>query len=247
LSFGIPKGIVTSIGSLFSGIGGIELGLENVGLGPVRWQSEIDPFCLGILKKHWPDVPKHGDIRQLSNPEKVDIVCGGAPCQDLSDAARGRNVGLEGERSGLVFEMLRIIEEVGPRWAILENVDGAAYKRWVPVVRSGLGRIGYSSLPVRLRAFDLGGPYKGSRVFLLATADGESKSALAKHGQMAFLSAVARTRRENWGQPSPRALGVADGVPRRMDRLRVVGNSVSPPFAEVVGRMILTLSELVDS
>jgi DNA (cytosine-5)-methyltransferase 1 len=89
-----------TVGSLFSGIGGIELGLEATGGFRTIWQVEINPYCRCILEKHWPEVPKYGDITRLSSDdlERPDLLAGGFPCQDLSTA--GLRAGLSGSRSG---------------------------------------------------------------------------------------------------------------------------------------------------
>ena len=99
-----------TFGSLFSGIGGMDLGLERAGM-VCRWQVEINTFCQMILTKHWPDVPKYADIRTVggSNLEKVDLVAGSFPCQPYSIAGKRR--GKEDDRY-LWDEMLRIIREV---------------------------------------------------------------------------------------------------------------------------------------
>ena len=111
-----------TVGSLFSGIGGFDLGLERAGF-QIKWQCEIDSFCLKVLQKHWPDVPKYGDIRQLTGDElgTVDVVVGGFPCQPFSSAGQRR--GTADDRY-LWPEMLRIISEIKPRWIIGENVGG---------------------------------------------------------------------------------------------------------------------------
>src|SRR6476659_6413437 len=87
-------------GSLFAGIGGMDLGLERVGM-QCAWQVEIDEFCRKVLAKHWPDVPKFNDVKECGryNLEPVDLICGGFPCQDISNA--GKRVGIDGERCGL--------------------------------------------------------------------------------------------------------------------------------------------------
>ena len=106
------------IGSLFAGIGGFELGLERAISGSETiWQVEREPFCQKVLKKHWPNATIYDDVRTVGshNLESVDILCGGFPCQDISTAGKGK--GLEGEKSGLWFEMLRIISELRPRVA----------------------------------------------------------------------------------------------------------------------------------
>ncbi len=229
------------IGSLFSGIGGIELGLERAGLGETVWQAESSKSCRRVLRKHWPDVPCYGDVRQIdASAPPVDVLCGGPPCQDLSDAGTNHNRrGLGGERSGLAFEMLRIIKATRPNWVIWENVDGAARQRWVPQVRRALFEFDYASVSIRVRACDLGAPHKGSRIFVVATTDMQGESASSLHGAVARLPELTSACRKDWGQPSSSALGMDDGVPRRMDRLKQCGNSVVPVCAELIGRMIL--------
>nr|WP_062266923.1 DNA (cytosine-5-)-methyltransferase [Endozoicomonas arenosclerae] len=107
---------------LFSGIGGFSLGLERAGMKTIAF-CEIEPYCRKVLKKHWPDVPIFEDIKELTAddlPEYPDVICGGFPCQDLSGA--GRQDGIEGSRSGLYTEMLRLVSECRPKYTIFENV-----------------------------------------------------------------------------------------------------------------------------
>jgi len=110
-----------TFGSLFTGIGGFDLGLERAGW-ECRWQVENDKFCNQVLEKHWPDVKRYGDIKDVEHPESVDLICGGFPCQDLSVA--GKRAGLGGDRSGLFWEFIRIIKESSPPWILIENVPG---------------------------------------------------------------------------------------------------------------------------
>lgn len=111
------------LGSLFAGIGGFDLGFERVGF-ETKWQVEIDPFCNKILERHFPKAKRYGDIIKLdpAELEKVDVITGGFPCQDLSVA--GKRKGLSGERSGLFYELKRIIAGVRPAWFVVENVPG---------------------------------------------------------------------------------------------------------------------------
>jgi DNA (cytosine-5)-methyltransferase 1 len=108
-------------GSLFSGIGGFDTGFEQAGMECV-WQVEIDKDCQRVLAKHWPDVARFDDVSKVGQLPAVDVICGGFPCQDLSVA--GKRKGLAGERSGLWFEFLRIIDRNKPRWIVIENVPG---------------------------------------------------------------------------------------------------------------------------
>lgn len=111
------------VGSLFSGIGGFDLGLERAGF-QIVWQVESDPFCQRVLNKHWPHVTCGSDVREWSGDghESVDLLVGGFPCQDLSVA--GKRKGLAGERSGLFCEIVRIAQAIKPTWGLFENVPG---------------------------------------------------------------------------------------------------------------------------
>lgn len=112
-----------TFGSLFSGIGGFDLGFERAGMRCL-WQCEINEQCRSVLRKHWPEVPINTDVTTLNatNAVRPDLICGGFPCQDLSVA--GRRAGLAGERSGLFFELMRIVDELAPAWVCIENVPG---------------------------------------------------------------------------------------------------------------------------
>ena len=104
-----------TFGSLFSGIGGMDLGLERAGM-ECRWQVEIDPFCNRVLEKHWPHVRRYGDIRTFgAELERVDLIAGGFPCQDVSIAGLKRGI-TEDSRSGLWSEFARIIGEQIGAW-----------------------------------------------------------------------------------------------------------------------------------
>lgn len=233
-----------TIGSLFSGVGGLELGLERAGLGPVAWQAESDPWCRRVLAKHWPEATRYEDVRDVDHSaERVELICGGFPCQDLSDASRGRGRGIDGPRSGLWRELLRVVHVLRPRWVVVENVAGAAARRWVPVLRVQLHAAGYACLPVVVSAAAVGAPFTGDRVFL-AAADREGEPAGAVDAKVAELSPPAGSLRQDWGSPSARALGAPDGLPGGLDgrRVRALGNAVVPQVAEVIGRAIMEAS-----
>ena len=159
-----------TIGSLFSGIGGLELGLEMAGLGPVIWQAETDEDCRGWLADRWPDAVRYSDVRDLdADTPRPWLMCGGFPCQDLS-VANQIPKGLDGAKSGLWTEYRRAIAAIRPRWVVVENVF--AIKRWLPFVLRDLHDIGYPSLPVRLRACEVGAWHERSRCFVLACDGG---------------------------------------------------------------------------
>jgi len=157
---------------LFAGIGGIGRGLEQTGGFKVIGSVEIDEFCNQVRRRHHPDEPQWGDIREFPPPGydgRPDVICGGSPCQDLSCA--GKRAGLAGERSGLFHEMLRIVGELQPRWVIWENVRGAFSSnggRDFLAVLYAFHDAGYDAEWCCLRASDFGYPHGRARVFLVA-------------------------------------------------------------------------------
>jgi DNA-cytosine methyltransferase len=156
-------------GSLFSGIGGIELGLEWAGF-ETSWQVEIDPFCNKVLAKRWPNVPRFLDVKSVGkhNLKPVDIISGGFPCQDLSVGAGGKERGLDvGDRSILWFEYARIVRELRPSWVLVENVPNLKNKGADRVI-DDLEGAGYSCWASVVGAELFGAPFKRQRVFILA-------------------------------------------------------------------------------
>lgn len=155
-----------SIGSLFSGIGGLEIALERIGFGPVIWQAESDPYARAVLAKNWPGVHCYEDVRNIDETAQVPtIICGGFPCQDLSIA--GRQAGIGAERSGLWWEFRRIVRKLRPQYVAIENV-AHSWRKWLPVVRRSLWKVGYASLPIRVSAAEAGAWHERARVFVLA-------------------------------------------------------------------------------
>lgn len=136
-----------TVGSLFSGIEGFGLGFEQAGF-EVKWQVEKEPFCIAVLKTHFPNVERYYEIKDCGIGRKhklgaVDIVTAGFPCQDLSVA--GKRAGLAGTRSGLFWEAIRIVGELRPTWLVLENVPGLFSSndgRDFAVVLRELGKLG---------------------------------------------------------------------------------------------------------
>ncbi len=153
--------------SLFSGIGAHDLGLERAGMRTVAF-CESDPWCRAVLSKHWPGVPCFPDVRRLAGrdvPGPVDLVTGGFPCQDISVAGKGE--GLDGARSGLWFEYLRIVSELRPAWVLAENVP-ALRSRGFDTVAAGLEAEGYAVWTVVVGAWAVGAPHRRERVWIVA-------------------------------------------------------------------------------
>lgn len=229
-----------TIGSLFSGIGGLELGLEQAGWGPVLWQAERDPFALSVLARHWPDARRYADVRDVdATAAPVDIVCGGFPCQDLSTANVRARVGLAGARSGLWAEFARVVGVLRPRFVVVENVAGP-WREWLPVVRGDLWRLGYPSVPLHLSTADVGAPHHRERIFVVADADPEGESLRALDAEVARVCADAGRSRGPWRHPFAGPVRLAHGVSPGMGAVRAYGNAVAPTLAEALGRALLT-------
>lgn len=238
------------IGSLFSGIGGLELGLERAGLGRVVWQVEIDPDRRAVLARHWPTAARFSDVRLVSACRHVsvtdnalnyvEVICGGFPCQDLSDASRGRGGGLDGRRSGLWRELIRIVDEIEPKIVVVENVGGAAARKWLPALRRTLHVLGYRTRAIRVDAADVGAPHARARVFVVGYADAKAQPAGALDVEVAGLRTFATLGR-HWRESKPSTLRMADGILGGLDarRLEMLGDAVVPDMAELVGRVVL--------
>ena len=156
---------------LFSGIGGFSLGLERAGMRTVAF-CEIDPYCRAVLAKHWPSVHCYSDIRELTATRliadvwhRIEVICGGFPCQDISLAGKG--AGLAGERSGLWSEYARLIREIRPRYAIVENVS-ALLTRGLEQVLGDLAAIGYDAEWHCMPASYVGAPHRRDRIWIIA-------------------------------------------------------------------------------
>ena len=188
-----------TIGSLFAGIGGLELGLEWAGLGQVAWQVEIDPFCREVLAARWPDARRYEDVRTVdASVGAVGVLCGGFPCQDVSVAGKG--AGLDGARSGLWFEFRRIAELLRPAAVVVENTAGLV-GRGLDIVVGGLSDLGYAVEGTRIRASDLGAPHRRERVFLVGVVT-EAAARLPLHVPPT-AGGVAQRPRIRWPLSGP--------------------------------------------
>lgn len=242
-------GAVVKLGSLFSGIGGFELGLERSipGLKTI-WQVENNKFCRKILKKHWPNSILFDDVKTVGkhNLPVPDMLCAGWPCQDLSVA--GYQGGIYAKRSGLWWESFRIIGELRPRIVVLENVANL-FSLGIREVLGSLASIGYDSEWTIIPAGGPGGvgaPHLRKRVFIVSyTMQGEilqqqesdgggnSSSISSRHG--------AGKGASYWETNNAPSLicGVDHGIPNRLERCKVLGNSIVPQCSEWIGKQIL--------
>ncbi len=265
---------------LFSGIGGFALAARWVGWETVGF-CEINPYCQKVLKKHWPKVPIYDDIKTYTGTAgTADIITGGFPCQDISSAGKG--AGIDGERSGLWTDLARIIGEVQPRYAVLENVStllSGDSGRWFQRVLGDLASIGYDCEWHCIPASAIGAPHRRDRVWIIAypvrsrvranaraqsrtetectELQQENRQALPNdaetirqamahttgrrwnNGQRRLQSQILQTSRDSYyWNAEPNVGRVANGVPRRVDRLRGLGNAIVPQIAEIIFRAI---------
>lgn len=154
------------IGSLFSGIGGLDLACEDAFNGRTVWQVERDPYCQQVLAARWPEARRFDDVTTVTadHLDAIEVLCAGFPCQDLSVA--GKRAGLDGKRSGLYAEVLRITSELSPRFVVLENVP--ALMEYRERVHDDLEALGYGTIWQVCHASDVGAPHRRRRVFVLA-------------------------------------------------------------------------------
>ena len=151
-------------GSLFSGIGGFELGAEMAGIDTL-WNCEIEKFQGEILKNKFPHAERFTDITKTTGLRYVDIISGGFPCQDISVA--GKREGIKGKRSGLWSEMYRIIWEVRPKYVIIENSPALTISGLEQVL-CDLSKIGYNAEWQCISNYAFGYPHKRERLYLIA-------------------------------------------------------------------------------
>lgn len=255
---------------LFSGIGGFSLGLERTGGFKTVAFCEIDPFCRRVLAKHWPDVPVHGDVRELTADDfdgRIDLICGGFPCQDVSIA--GNRAGLNGERSGLWAEMRRLLGDLRPAFVIVENTTG--------LLDLGLGRVlgdlaelGYDAVWHSISAAAVGAAHERDRVWIVAHNRQErrgispirdeqhARQILSDINRELALSCGRRGKQQSHADslayfgaripddPGQRVAYLrsalcrkSDGLPDQLDAVGALGNAVVPQIPELIGRAIL--------
>lgn len=237
--------------SLFSGIGGIDLALRDY-VRPYLY-CEIDPFCQSVLLSHMQKgnlfkAPIWDDIRTLStncvsSSSALDIIYGGFPCQDISIARAGK--GLAGERSGLFFEIMRLVDVYQPKFLFLENVSAISSRGGLRVVREITER-GYDARWCTLSAQEVGAAHKRERWFLLAHSKSERfqerRFTLREETQLSRYHCYHEY--EAWDkEPEDKfqMAGMANGLSSRMDTVKALGNAVVPLQARVAFEMLVGL------
>lgn len=239
-----------TVGSLFSGIGGMDLGLERAGF-EVRWQVEIDDYCTRVLAKHWPDVPRYGDIREIDGAtlERVDLIAGGFPCQPTSNS--GLKLAQQDER-WLWPEMARLICECRPVAVLVENTRGLL-SRGIADVLWNLADLGFDAEWALLSASSFGAPHQRERVYILAYSngiDGQKRLGYLTKWTEPLLPKGHRQRAELWLQTPDLTDRVGNGISAGIygPPVKALGNSVVPEVIEYIGRQLareLGVSELM--
>ena len=257
-------------GSLFSGIGGIDIGLEWAGF-ETAWQVDNDEFCQQVLQKRWPNVPKFLDVKDVGsrNLTPVTVISGGFPCQDISIGAGGKKRGIAvGERSVLWFEYARIIRELQPNWVIVENVPHLK-NNGSDIVLADLEAADYSAWATVVGLDVFKAPHKRQRVFIVAHRNGDTRECPREDVGWGTLSPNVERKMaeasENWnrwkhelgtGDASPRSdseeseavayargRGELYGIPDFTHRLNTLGNACSPVVPALIGEFIRNFEE----
>ena len=251
----------------FSGIGGFSYAAEHIvgGYQTVAF-VEREPFCQKVLRKHWPEVPIFDDITTYT-PKRgsADIICGGFPCQDISIA--GRKAGIKkGTRSGLFYELMRVIRMVEPRFVILENVS-AIVADGLDIVLGELAEAGFDAEWACIPASAVGACHQRDRWWLIAYSNnirssgqdlslpgmrGEDKGRKAGLGNRQVLGSQRWSYRKDWGESltsdwrshvsKPCLPRGDDGLSGRVDRIKALGNSVVPQVAAIPLARVLELA-----
>lgn len=240
------------VGSLFSGIGGFDLGFERCGMRTV-WQVEHDPYCQFVLHKNFPDAKRYNDVRSVSsaNLDPIDVICGGFPCQDISHLSNsyqaGEPLGINGTRSGLWGEFARLIRDLRPRYVVIEN-SIMLRRRGLDRVLSDLASCGYDAEWDCLPAAAFGAPHRRERLFVVSYPCRDGLEGQGRESRLLTKVSWEAGRQDassgGWWTEQPEPPGVADGFPYRMDkdfkyRVQATGNALLPQVAEWIGRQIV--------
>ena len=247
---------------LFSGIGGFALACEWAGIETIGF-VEIDKYCQKVLRKHFPDVPIVEDIRDVEEDTfpKPDIITGGFPCQDISNAnTTTKPKGLDGERSGLWHEYKRLVSTIRPKYIIVENTSALLF-RGIARVLGDLCEIGYDAEWKVISAQEIGAPHKRERVWIVAYPRGKFGVDRFIFPQNSRTSDAWNKDKEKWcvnrvfpkvGQEAlprldiewakrycnPDFLRISNGIPDQLDRLKCLGNAIVPQVAYEIIKVI---------
>ncbi len=250
-------------GSLFSGVGGFELGAKWSGINTI-WNCEYEEHNKKILSRHFPETKQYDNVIGLTGLEKVDIISGGFPCQDLSIANQshksfnedGNKKGIEGERSGLWAEMWRIIDEVRPRYVLIEN-SPMLIIRGLERVLTDLARIGYVCEWQCLFASQFGYNHNRKRFFAIAyPSEIRCRDNSSAFQELPKILQQRSPRQNDLSMPFERfnrnsnyeLVRMDDGFSKGLDKQRIemMGNAVVPEIAHYLFECIKNHQRLLD-
>jgi len=224
----------------FAGIGGFSYAAHKLVGGFETTQFvEIDPFCQKILKKHFPTVPCHDDIKTFSAiPGQYDVITGGFPCQDISVAGRREGI-TEQSRSGLFYSLMRVICLVRPRFVVMENV-AAILNNGLDIVLGELSQAGYDAEWSIISASSLGASHRRSRWWCIATLADPNSKGLQREILSKMESGIWSAKHTGRLDPNWRSYVSKPILPRgsyglsyRVDRTKALGNSIVPAVAAI--------------
>lgn len=197
-------------GSLFSGVGGLDLAVCEFFRADLAWVCEIEPGPVKVLERHFPGVPNLGDITKVdwNEVEPVDIICGGFPCQDISYAGLGAGIRPD-TRSGLWAHFAAAIRHLRPEYAVVENVS-ALLARGMGIVLGDLAEAGFDAEWTSFRASDVGAPHRRERIFILATnrSEVDAQGRRGERQQRSVLGEVSPGGDRNDSAPDPASEGL---------------------------------------
>lgn len=228
-------------GSLFSGIGGFELGAHWAGIDTI-WTCEKDKFARNFLQKKFNKTKHYEDITKLEYPEPVDIVSGGFPCQDISIATRSKTIGVDGNKSGLWRHMSRICSEIKPKYIIIEN-SPALLSRGFHTILEEFAKIGYDAEWQTLFGHQFGMQQRRRRLYVIlyTTSIGNRME------ERKVFTGWDKPIYPTWWSAEPKVYGVADVIPDRVHKHRCLGNAVQPLIAHYLFECIKYNEKLINS
>ncbi len=224
---------------LCSGIGGFSLGFEWAGLSRPVMFCDVEPWCRKVLAKHWPDVPIAEDVKELANdPEgtipECDILTAGYPCQPFSHAGKRRG---EADDRHIWPYIREIVARKRPAWCVFENVYGHV-SMGLDTVLADLEADGYTTRPFIVPACSVDAAHRRDRVWIVAHTDSvrpQGVGAEPNDARQAGLRCREARGKKGFWAAEPDVCRVAHGIPRRVDRLKGLGNAIVPQVAMQIG------------
>jgi DNA (cytosine-5)-methyltransferase 1 len=237
-------------GSLFSGIGGFELGAKNAGIKTV-YNCEINEFCRKVLKKNFPEVKQYNDVTKLSKPEFTNIISGGSPCQNISIANSKEATGIMGSKSKLYFEFIRIVYETRPDYVLFEN-SSMLRSRGFERVLYDLSEIGYDAEWQCLSGTTFGIQQRRERLYCIAYPSIIRQKRImlqpifSEQILQRELQGIYPRWRTRGDIPAPRTIRSLNDISEALDRLQSIGNAIMPKVAKYLFECIKEFDQKIN-